>query len=314
MSHRSIRRSVRASSSPPAGARQRLGGRSRIGSGPASADVIGLRKGARGPAVKELQEALIRVGVGVVHGVDSYFGSATESSVKFFQRTKGLPVTGVVDGATAAALGLAAAPAPSPAPAALANGALARGARGDAVRRLQQSLTAAGITVAGGVDGIFGPATERAPEGLPTGQRADPVAAAPTRRRCSALQGGRARAAAARPPAPPGAIAFVGLRLGHRSPSVVALQQALINLGYSIRLGANGIFGTDTQNAVKQLQLQQGVGDSGRRRRHERHLGVAAAAAAPAAAPAPRPHRRHGGAASPPTTSVARASSPCSRR
>ena len=33
----------------------------------------------------------MRVGVGVKYGVDSYFGSATQASVKAFQRYKGLP-------------------------------------------------------------------------------------------------------------------------------------------------------------------------------------------------------------------------------
>ncbi len=89
---------------------------------PAAPNVVGLRKGARGDAVKALQEALVRVGVGVKYGVDSYFGSATEASVKAFQRIKGISITGVVDAATAAALGLATAPAPA-APSAPAAGA-----------------------------------------------------------------------------------------------------------------------------------------------------------------------------------------------
>ena len=54
-------------------------------------NVVGLKKGAYGDAVKALQEALVRVGIGVKYGVDSYFGSATEASVKAFQRYKGLP-------------------------------------------------------------------------------------------------------------------------------------------------------------------------------------------------------------------------------
>ena len=85
---------------------------------PAAPNVVGLKKGAYGEAVKALQEALVRVGIGVKYGVDSYFGSATEASVKAFQRYKGLPVTGVVDQATAAALGLAPAPAAAAPPAA----------------------------------------------------------------------------------------------------------------------------------------------------------------------------------------------------
>ena len=76
-------------------------------SAPAASNVVGLRKGARGDAVKALQEALVRVGVGVKYGVDGYFGSATQASVKAFQRIKSLSVTGVVDAATASTLGLA---------------------------------------------------------------------------------------------------------------------------------------------------------------------------------------------------------------
>ena len=149
------------------------------------------------------------------------------------------------------------------------------------MRRLQQSLTAAGVTVAGGVDGIFGTATEAAVKAFQQarGLAATGVADAAT---LGALQGGGGsapRAAAS----PPGAVALTGLRLGHRSTSVVALQQALINLGYSIRLGANGIFGTDTQNAVMQLQQRNGVAATG----VVDAKSAAVLAGAPAAAPAP---------------------------
>ena len=58
-------------------------------SAPAATNVVGLRKGARGDAVKALQEALVRVGIGVKYGVDGYFGSATQASLKAFQRDQG---------------------------------------------------------------------------------------------------------------------------------------------------------------------------------------------------------------------------------
>src|SRR5690606_14243655 len=67
----------------------------------APGSAVGLQYGDRGPEVKMLQEALVRVGVGVKYGVDGYFGSATRASVKAWQNHKGLPVTGVVDEATA---------------------------------------------------------------------------------------------------------------------------------------------------------------------------------------------------------------------
>ena len=49
---------------------------------PTADSVIGLHYGSYGDSVRELQRALIRVGVGVVGGVDGYFGSATRASVR----------------------------------------------------------------------------------------------------------------------------------------------------------------------------------------------------------------------------------------
>ncbi len=190
-------------------------------SAPAAVDVVGLKKGAYGDAVKALQEALVRVGVGVKYGVDSYFGSATQASVKAFQRYKGLPVTGVVDQATAAALGLAPAPRRRRAAAAAADGVAGPRVRpGSRSKQLQQALIAAGIPVAGGADGIFGVATERAPSGRSNRPRASASPGPPTPPRCSALGGGARRRA--RPRRRPRPSASPGLRLGNRGPAVVA--------------------------------------------------------------------------------------------
>jgi peptidoglycan hydrolase-like protein with peptidoglycan-binding domain len=249
-----------------------------------SVDVVGLKKGAYGDAVKALQEALVRVGVGVKYGVDSYFGSATEASVKAFQRYKGLPVTGVVDQATAAALGLASAPAAA-APAAAANGSLARGSTGQRVTQLQQSLIAAGIPVAGGADGIFGVATERA---LRSFQQAKGLSAtgAADAATLSALGGAPAAAA----PAAAATSSATGLRLGNRGPAVVTLQQALIKMGWTLRGGADGIFGANTQSAVILAQRSNGINGSGVVDNATARLlgltGAAPAAASAAAAPA----------------------------
>ena len=127
-----------------------------------AADVVGLTKGARGEHVRAVQAALNRVGIGVKYGVDGYFGSATLASVKAFQRYKGLPITGVVDAATATALGFAARARRAPAAARSVAGTLALGARGAKVQQLQQALTAAGLPPTGGVDGIFGVGTRQA--------------------------------------------------------------------------------------------------------------------------------------------------------
>lgn len=65
---------------------------------------VNLQRGDTGNRVSILQQALLAQGVTVV--VDGSFGSATETAVRTFQTDEGLPVTGVVDAATADALGI----------------------------------------------------------------------------------------------------------------------------------------------------------------------------------------------------------------
>ena len=49
---------------------------------------------------------------------------------------------------------------------------LKQGSTGPEVKSLQESLIAAGVTVAGGADGIFGPGNPRRRLGVPVGARA----------------------------------------------------------------------------------------------------------------------------------------------
>ena len=140
----------------------------------ASVSVTGLQQGARGDSVRAVQQALVNQGFPVAGGADGIFGAATTAALKGFQTTKGLAVTGVVDDATAGALGLV-------------SGSLvglAQGGRGEAVRTLQRKLIAAGIAVPGGADGIFGAGTATALEqfqtnnGLPATGTVDAATAA----------------------------------------------------------------------------------------------------------------------------------------
>ena len=77
--------------------------------------------GERGDRVRSLQQALVDRGITVRGGVDGLFGSATSAAVMNFQRTQSLRVTGIVDAATAAALGLNAAAVPADSPVAQAS-------------------------------------------------------------------------------------------------------------------------------------------------------------------------------------------------
>jgi peptidoglycan hydrolase-like protein with peptidoglycan-binding domain len=136
----------------------------------------GLTVGSQGDAVKELQNALMAAGVFVPGGADGVFGPATKRAVSNFQRWNSLAVTGEVDASTASRLKLgsaAAAATPAATPAAVAAPAASTtssttfvgmkvGARGESVKVLQRALIAAGITVRGGADGVFGPMTAAA--------------------------------------------------------------------------------------------------------------------------------------------------------
>ena len=65
---------------------------------------VDLAKGAAGTVVEKVQLALIANGASIV--ADGQFGTNTENAVKAFQTTKGLPVTGIVNQATADLLGV----------------------------------------------------------------------------------------------------------------------------------------------------------------------------------------------------------------
>jgi peptidoglycan hydrolase-like protein with peptidoglycan-binding domain len=259
----------------------------------AAANVIGLHKGDFGDDVRALQNALNRAGIGVKYGVDGYFGSATQASVRAFQRYKHLPVTGAVDAATAAALGFAAPTAPTapataaPAAAAAPSSGLAQGARGAQVRALQQALIKAGVPLAGGADGIFGTGTTAAVKAF---QRAKGIAATGIVDAATAKDlglGATAAPKAATAPTPdPGVL---GLRLGSQGPAVAQVQQAIIAMGWPLARGADGNFGVSTQRALMAIQRANGLKVTGAMNIATARLLklTQAPAAQPAAAPAP---------------------------
>ncbi|MEW6435030.1 MAG: peptidoglycan-binding protein [Myxococcota bacterium] len=118
-----------------------------------------LRFGARGPAVVDLQQRLKAAGFDP-GPIDGAFGPRTLAAVRSFQASRGLTVDGIVGPQTWGRLS-GAAPTPTPAPATGGTPTLRFGARGDAVRGLQQRLAQLGFDP-GGVDGVFGPKTQSA--------------------------------------------------------------------------------------------------------------------------------------------------------
>ncbi|MEP1125742.1 MAG: peptidoglycan-binding protein [Ilumatobacter sp.] len=141
---------------------------------PSTSQYLGLEVGARGPAVKDAQQALIAAGVPVRGGADGVFGNVTKSALTTYQTALGITADGTVNQATIDKLGLGSSSAPTPMPAAGSTPAtppaaganpyvgLSVGSSGPLVRELQTALQRTGLVVRGGADGSFGPATRTA--------------------------------------------------------------------------------------------------------------------------------------------------------
>lgn len=240
-----------------------------------SGSASGLTVGATGDAVKALQTALMNSGVFVPGGADGVYGPATKTAVSNYQRWNGLPVTGDVDAAMASKLGLgtgggAAAPTAPATPSAGAptGGAyvgMTIGARGDNVKALQRALIAAGISVRGGADGVFGPVTAAA---LTSYQQANGITANGILDATTVANFGLGTAAPATPAAPPtpapsAAAGYVGLTVGSQGAAVKDLQRALMNTGLTLLGGADGVFGNATKSTLILFQRVNGLAQTG---------------------------------------------------
>ena len=121
------------------------------------------------------------------------------------------------------------------------------GDRGQTVRSLQQALVAQGISVTGGVDGIFGQGTSNA---IKTFQSSKGLTSSGVVNSTTAFLLGLS-------PSPALPI------LGQRGAIVTALQQAVTNASISVRGGVDGIFGAATTNAVSAYQTSRGITATG---------------------------------------------------
>ena len=95
-------------------------------------------------------------------GADGIYGPYTAAAVATYQSRRGLPATGAVDDATAAAMGLCPTPPPRPRRRAGVRVVRVAGSRGEAVVRAQRAVMNDAIYLRGGADGIFGPYTAAA--------------------------------------------------------------------------------------------------------------------------------------------------------
>ena len=122
-----------------------------------------IRIGARSSAVREMQLALMAKGVSVPGGADGIFGPATEAALKSFQKKSGLKATGVLTRRTARKLGMLGSGSGTVRVTRIDESKVIKiGHTGEQVKLVQNALIIAGISVPGGADGVFGPATQSA--------------------------------------------------------------------------------------------------------------------------------------------------------
>ncbi|HAP77298.1 MAG TPA: hypothetical protein DCR14_14590, partial [Acidimicrobiaceae bacterium] len=247
-----------------------------------SGGAVVAQRGDRTPVVRTIQQALVNAGITVRGGVDGIFGPGTQAAVTEYQRKRGLPANGIVDTATAVALGVLP-----------ATPLLARGANGAAVTTVQRQLIAVGITPRGGADGWYGSGTEaavrqfQASRGLPTTGSIDAATGAIL---------AHAAAGASTPPttaptttapsttAPPTTTptSTVLLKPGAVGSAVAAFQRELIAVGHRPAGGADGRYGPATVAALKAFQGKTGLPATGV---YDQATATALTAAAKAAAP-----------------------------
>ena len=261
--------------------------------------LTGLAKGRFGDDVVRLQEQLIAAGFTPKGGADGHFGPATEAALKAYQEAEGLTVSGIADELTVAHLSSAGQKAPaeegneSPdgvetpsegddaatesstdvepetptlAPEIAELAGVANGSVGAAAKAVQQLLIDAGIELRGGADGAFGPVSQAAlksfqnSRGLETTGVADEATLLALTTTGSTQTDGDDESAVA---VPSEFSQLVGLRPGALGESVAALQRRLLDLGVSVRGGADGIFGPATSTAVKAFQTDRGLEETG---------------------------------------------------
>ncbi len=208
-----------------------------------------LKIGSKGDEVKAIQDALKAKGY-LTGASDGNFGSATASALKGFQRANGLPVTGVADDATRAALLDENSVAMTESTGATASlyETLKKGDQGTSVKTLQEKLKALGY-LTGAADGRYGAGTVKAVEAFQkdngleaTGRVDEDTMAALNAKEIPA------RTSFAR---------------GDIGDDVKALQERLKALGY-LEGEADGNFGSKTEQAIRKFQQAKSIKVTGK--------------------------------------------------
>ena len=241
--------------------------------------------GDKGAHVSAVQAAIIRNGFTLKGGVTGVFDKNTLRALKNFQKVVGLRASGVVDAPTAKVLKVSAdattttiAPVTTTVAPTTTLPAVVypltvdtlpvRGAKGASVLAVQKALVIAGISVKGGVDGMFGSGTTsslaafQGAKGLPATGLLDASTAS-----ALGLVAPVATPAPAPAPAPTVSAAAATTSAitgklpsrGDKSDKVRSLQKALIASNIEVKGGADGVFGIATTVALQKYQTANGL-------------------------------------------------------
>lgn len=220
-----------------------------------------LKYGDRGDAVKALQQKLVSLGY-LSGNADGIYGSATEKAVSEFQSKSSLTVTGCADTATveklsAAYNSTASAGTTVTTPSTITTvdvssyPLLKYGDSGSAVETLQSKLSSLGY-FSGSIGGNFGSLTKTAVIAFQTanGLDADGMVGKDTWKK---LYSDSAASTI---------VPTSTLQYGDRGTEVAAMQARLFELGY-LNTSADGIFGEDTEKAVRAFQTASSLTSDG---------------------------------------------------
>lgn len=239
----------------------------------AQKNYVHLQEGSAGSAVKALQQALDELGY-LSGNADGLYGAGTTSAVKALQKKNKLSQTGatspelqkmIFEGTIKNSKGVSTDVKTLPP----IDGYIMRpGDKGDAVIRLQNALRALGYFT-GVSTGAYGDATTNAVKSF---QRNSDIPIDGVAGQLTQLL--LFKAAATPTPMPEGVVvtpspvpsldenSVVVMYIGTRGLAVTALQQRLLELGYSTKK-PDGIYSLTDKNAVKAFQKKNGLDDDG---------------------------------------------------
>ena len=210
----------------------------------------GLKSGDKGPEVKALQERLKELGY-YNSVIDSQYGAKTIAAVKAFQKKNGLTADGVANAATLKKLNSSSAIKATTTTTSTTT--LKSGAKGDAVKELQQRLKALGYYNSV-IDGDYGYKTVAAVKAFQkkNGLTADGVAGASTLKKLNSTSAIKANTTTTT------TTTTTGLKSGDQGPEVKKLQERLKELGYYTSV-IDSQYGSKTIAAVKAFQKKNGL-------------------------------------------------------